>query len=123
LGLTPNRLVDLWRRRRLSRPKIDRIVRYTELPDLPTDLDRHALAVCGPPDAPKWAAFECPCGRGHRIVVNLRAERSPRWRLGDADGPGLSLWPSIDSHAEVRCHFWLEDGRVTWVKDRPGADV
>ncbi|MGE5282000.1 MAG: DUF6527 family protein [Chloroflexota bacterium] len=116
MGRFRQRVIDWWRRRRVTRPRIDRITRYRELPDLPVNLDRHSLAVCGPDSALKWAAFECPCGRGHRIVVSLQSTHHPRWRLSAVDA-GPSLWPSIDSHGESRCHFWLEDGRVCWVKD------
>jgi hypothetical protein len=85
------------------------------VPDL---LDRHTIAVCGPPEAPKWAAFECPCGHGHRIVLNLQPEHRPRWRLS-LIGQRPSLRPSVDSRLDLRCHFWLTGGRVHWVKDRP----
>jgi hypothetical protein len=117
LGRLRDSLIDRCRRWRLSRPRIDRLASYPELPDLPAELERHTFALCGPDSAPKWAAFECPCGRKHRIVVSLQATHDPRWRFSTvASGP--SLWPSIDSRGEFRCHFWLEDGRVHWVKDR-----
>ncbi|MGI9112850.1 MAG: DUF6527 family protein [Gaiellaceae bacterium] len=59
--------------------------------------------------------FECPCGRGHRLAVSLQQSHRPSWRLGlGKDGP--SLFPSIDSVADRRCHFWLRDGRVRWVR-------
>lgn len=112
-------LTDWWRRRRLTKPRIDQMEAYSEIHEIPESLGRHTLAVSGPDEAPKWAAFECPCGRGHRIVVSLQSTHRPHWRLSWVDARP-SLWPSVDSHgADFRCHFWLEGGRVTWAKDRP----
>jgi hypothetical protein len=109
-------LTDWWRRRRLSRPRIDRLVWYQSVADIPERLDRHTLAVVGGPDAPKWAAMTCPCGHGHPIMVSLQPSHRPRWSLVK-DDRGIGLHPSIDSIAERRCHFWLRHGRVQWVDD------
>ncbi len=109
-------LTDWWRRRRLTAPQIDRVARYPRVGDIPEDLDRHTLALVGPNDAPKWAALACPCGYGHRVVVSLQAAHHPHWRLVTGNGRH-GLWPSIDSVAERRCHFWLREGRVRWIDD------
>lgn len=110
-------LVDRWRRLRLSTPRVDKVKHFAHVLDIPEDLDRHTLALAGPSDRPKWAALECPCGHRHRLLVSLQHGHRPHWRLVIGDqGPGL--YPSIDSIAERRCHFWLRDGRVDWAKDR-----
>jgi hypothetical protein len=83
--------------------------------DLPAEMPSDALAVIGSPEHPKWLVFECPCGRGHQLSVNLSPERRPYWRLVAARN-GPSLYPSIDFAASHRCHFWLQDGRVHWVR-------
>ncbi|MFT3864591.1 MAG: DUF6527 family protein [Solirubrobacterales bacterium] len=108
-------LIDWWRRRRLTRPRVDRIRRYARQADVPTEIPRHELAVVGDPARPKWLVFECPCGEGHRLQVNLDAAGAASWRLDDHDG-GVSIHPSIDyCGSERRCHFWLRCGRVHWV--------
>lgn len=109
-------LIDRWRRLRLSAPRIDQIAHYPQVGDIPEDLDRHTLALAGPNEAPKWAALACPCGHAHRLVVSLQASHRPHWRLASG-GDGPSLYPSIDSAAERRCHFWLRDGRAHWAVD------
>lgn len=110
------RLIDLWRRLRLTRPRISAIS-YVESPtDVPDALPRHTLVIVGVPDYPKWAIVECPCGRGHRLMVSLQRGHRLFWRL-ELDGRGPSLSPSIDSVARWRCHFWLREGRVRWVQE------
>lgn len=109
-----DRLTDWWRRRRVGAPRIDEVEVYRSQSDLPESLSRHQLALVGSPQRPKWLAFECPCGEGHRLQVNLSAARSPSWRLVLAE-TGPSVFPSIDfDAAEQRCHFWIRDGRVRW---------
>lgn len=70
-----NRLIDWWRRRRLGAPRIDEVEVYHSQSDLPESLSRHQLALVGSPQRPKWLAFECPCGEGHRLQVNLSATK------------------------------------------------
>jgi hypothetical protein len=108
-----SRVIDRWRRTRLTRPKINRAVFYESRADVPNEVPRHVLAIVGSAAQPKWALFECPCGRSHQLVVNLNTNRKPYWRLKmESDGP--SLWPSVDSVSPYRCHFWLRGGRVDW---------
>jgi hypothetical protein len=110
-----DRLTDLWRRLRVTRPRIKH-VSFVESPsDVPDDLPRQGLVVVGMPEYPKWAVFECPCGRGHRLMLSLQRGHRVSWRLRlGARGPSLS--PSIDLIADFRCHFWLHEGRVRWVR-------
>lgn len=108
--------IDWWRRRRRNSARIDRVERYSSASVLPEHLNRHVVAIAG--DPPAWAVMECPCGNGHRLKVRVRArDHATVWILDEGvDGP--SLRPSIDfNSAERRCHFWLRNGRVTWVDD------
>jgi hypothetical protein len=92
-----------------------RIVARTEGADLvPERLPRLGVALAGPPARPNWAVFDCPCGHGHRLMLNLDSARHPVWRV--LSSKPLSLRPSIDDlTAERRCHFWIRDGRTVWV--------
>lgn len=112
-------IVDLWRRRRLTRPRLNRVRAYPTRAELPANLPRHELAIIGDRIDPKWLVFECPCGEGHRLQLNLAASQAVRWRLEKDGGGGPSVSPSIDYRGpDRRCHFWLRRGRVDWVKDR-----
>ena len=62
----------------------------------------------------KWLAFDCPCGTGHRVMLNLDRARWPHWTVfGEAP---LTLSPSVDMEtADRRCHYLLYYGHVNWV--------
>lgn len=108
--------VRWWHRLPIPRRKW-RIVARAEAADLvPDRLPRRGVALAGPAEHPNWAVFDCPCGRGHRVMINLDPTRRPVWRVL-SDKP-LSLRPSIDDLAgERRCHFWIRDGLTVWAKD------
>ena len=112
--------IDLWRRLRLTRPRIDNVIYVAGPTDVPDNIDRHTLVVVGSHEFQKWAMLECPCGRGHRLAVSLQRSHRPSWRL-TVGAAGPSLFPSIDSRRKRRCHFWLRDGRVRWARSRSAA--
>jgi hypothetical protein len=111
-----DRLTDWWRRRRWTQPRVKHVAYYEGRSDVPESLARDTLAVVGTRERPKWAVLECPCGRGHQLVVSLSPQHPPHWRLGEGQR-GPSLKPSIDSRRAYRCHFWLRDGQVQWCRD------
>jgi hypothetical protein len=84
---------------------------------LPNPLPARRLYLLG--DPPQWAVFNCPCGTGHDIM--LRIDNTGSWRLT------TSRWrqwptvrPSVDAEGpnQRRCHYWITDGRVSWVPTR-----
>jgi hypothetical protein len=105
--------INLSRRVRV-RPKahFTEVVFVQSRTDLPERLDPRRLYRLGHPG--KWVVFECPCGRGHALELNLAHPGRARWRLITAAG-GPSLSPSVDFKGGRRCHFWLREGRVHWV--------
>jgi hypothetical protein len=109
-----NKVIDWWRRRRWTAPRVDQLRWYESQSDLPLDLARHELAAVGSADKPKWFVFECPCGTGHRLQINASPRHRPHWKLvGEGGQP--SLKPSVDfDEPSRRCHFWLRNGRVRW---------
>lgn len=117
MNLFAGRLIDWWRRRQGNSPRIDKVRTYSTVATMPAQLDRHVLALAGEPAT--WAVMECPCGHGHRLQIRIRRhESSAVWRIDETDD-GPSLFPSVDFASPTRrCHFWLDRGRVKWVKDR-----
>ena len=114
-----SRMTDWWRRHSRHSPKIHKIRRYSSTAALPAHINRHVLAIAGSP--PAWAVMECPCGHGHRLQIRIRPHHdSAVWALSESEG-GPSLRPSVDFESRtMRCHFWLDRGRVRWVKDQRG---
>ncbi|HXP32604.1 MAG TPA: DUF6527 family protein [Acidimicrobiales bacterium] len=113
-------LVDGWRRRRLTEPRLRRVEAYPSRQAMPARLNRRRLAVVGTPVTPKWLIFWCPCGHGHRVELNAQSAQHPRWRLTLDHRGRPSVSPSVDVQEARRCHFWLGHGRVTWCPDLPG---
>lgn len=92
--------------------------RYRSPIDVPDQLRRFDLTLTGTPGHPKWLIFECPCQRGHRVMLNLDTRTRPAWRLNDATDPRATITPSIDQRsADGHCHYWITRGRVRWVEE------
>lgn len=97
-----------------------RIVAEVEAGDaIPDVISERGVVLVGSRSKPTWAAFDCPCRRGHRIMINLDPARRPTWRI-ESRRP-LSIRPSIDDiTAERRCHFFVRGGKVVWAGKNGG---
>jgi hypothetical protein len=85
--------------------------------DVPTRLPRNGAVLVGSKSYPKWIVFDCPCRRGHRIMLNSDRGRMPYWS-STVEGR-LTISPSVDSHQNMRrCHYFIRNGRVEWVYER-----
>lgn len=72
----------------------------------------------------KWLVFDCPCGSGHRILLNLDRSRRPFWTLRVAKDRRFTLEPSVDYSDDRRsCHYFLSEGRVEWVAEKGDLGV
>ncbi len=114
------RRVQRWVAARLRR-KQARLIACNEtvghVLDLPQRLFAGQAILVARADTHDWLAFDCPCGRGHQLLMNLSGSRRPRWRMTALDNGAVTLAPSVDSHSEHgRCHFWLREGKVSWVQ-------
>jgi hypothetical protein len=117
MGQLKNRLIDWWRRQQRTVPSIDIVEYYERQSEVPVSIPRHKLILIGKGEHLKWAMFECPCGTGHKIMINLSSSRDPHWRVV-FDGGQPSLLPSVNYNDEFgRCHFWLRAGRVEFTPD------
>ena len=86
-----------------------------EADQLPLAIAHGVAILVGLRGAPKWVAFECPCGKGHRIMLNLARSRHPYWSIETA--VPLTIWPSVDVTVDSdRCHFVVEYGHINWVR-------
>ena len=83
--------------------------------EVPDRLPGKAAVLVGPPGAATWAVFDCPCRKGHRLMVNLDRARHPFWSVYSLKP--LSILPSIDDMtSERRCHFVVHGGRIRWAR-------
>ena len=95
-----------------------RVVGTVESADeIPDRLPRNGAVLVGSATYPKWIGFDCPCRRGHRIMLNADTSRRPAWRVDAANGR-LTIAPSVDFvGSEFRCHYFVRNGRIEWTKD------
>ena len=91
-----------------------RIVGHVDASDeVPEQLPVKGVILVGSLGRTTWAAFDCPCRMGHRLIVNLDKSRRPFWKV-DPLKP-LTIRPSIDDITpERRCHFFIRSGRINW---------
>lgn len=109
-------VISWWQQLPLPWRKFRLVGRVDAGDEVPGRLPRKGVVLVGPVDHPTWAAFDCPCGRGHRLMVNLDKARRPAWRVERARP--LTLRPSIDDATpERRCHFLVTGGKITWARD------
>ena len=119
--------VAAWCRRRrtvlkrvVSRPwRLEATV--SDIDDVPLRIRRRRAYLVATATHHKWLVFDCPCGAGHRIVLNLDRVRRPVWTVRLSRRGVLSLRPSVDYRDDRRaCHYVLSNGNVEWVR-RPRA--
>jgi hypothetical protein len=112
----PKNVLRRWLRRHgIYTGRVTRVRYYREHSDLPEVPRANELAIAGTPDFPKWALLDCPCGKGHTILMPLSSTANPRWGV-TTRGDRPTIYPSIDRNRDacVRCHFWIRDGAVVW---------
>lgn len=119
------RLVAAWRTRwhtlfeRLTfRPwRLEAVV--PEMNEVPHTIRPRRAYLVGTSSRRKWLVFDCACGSGHRILLNLDASRRPVWTLQMSKRKVLSLRPSVNYHDDRRtCHYVLSNGRIKWIRPK-----
>ncbi len=85
--------------------------------EIPAEIPKRRAVLVSSGGRFTWIAFDCPCGRGHRVMLNLDPRRRPSWNVQDT--VLLTIHPSIDDRTSGRrCHFNLRAGRVRWSRNR-----
>lgn len=69
-------------------------------------IDRHG---------PRSVIFQCPCGCGDLLVINVDRKLRQAWRLR-RDADGLSLIPSVWRTSGCESHFILWQNRIWWCR-------
>ena len=85
--------------------------------EVPDRLPSRGAVLVGAPEHLKWVAFDCPCGRGHRIMLNTDPGRLPAWQVAQNPEQRLTISPSVDYRGERRCHYHVRDGKTVWAGD------
>lgn len=94
----------------------------SDMDDVPLRIRPRRAYLVATPTRRKWLVFDCACGGGHRILLNLDPSRRPVWTLRLSRTKALTLHPSVDYRDELRaCHYVLSNGRIEWVRTRASA--
>ena len=90
------------------------VVHFVDAADeIPNQIPNKGVVIVGVPERMSWAAFDCPCKRRHRLMVNLDGSRRPAWSVTSTKP--LTIHPSIDDIYEgQQCHFFVRRGRIRW---------
>lgn len=84
--------------------------------EIPAVIPKRRAVIVRSGRTPTWVAFDCPCGTGHRIMLNLDGGRRPHWSITKPSP--LTIYPSVDDATSTRrCHFFIRGGRVVWARD------
>jgi uncharacterized protein DUF6527 len=111
-----NRLVDWWSQVLLPWRRWRVVLSVPAGDEVPESLPHHGAVLVETSGSPTWLAFDCPCGSGHRIMLNLSHDRWPRWTLKSRSP--LTVEPSIDAvNSGRRCHYFLKRGTVHWARE------
>lgn len=103
-----------WHRRRPGPWRVTATVR--EADDIPDVIPRHEATLVRSNQTLKWLVLDCPCGRGHRIMLNLDPRRWPTWNIV-SESP-LTVWPSVDVDCDTRrCHYVISYGNIDWIRE------
>ncbi len=103
-----------WWRRRKRRKAFSGAVQLESSVDPGLQLKAGKLVLVGPKEKPKWLRFQCPCGCGDVIALNLMASHYPRWTVEIHKDGTLSAMPSIDA-TTCGSHFWIRRNKIRWV--------
>lgn len=70
----------------------------------------------------RWLVFNCPCGCGDQVPINLDRRTGPAWR---AFHPGrrLTVYPSIWRGSGCESHFIVRRGQILLVSDYSWGQV
>ena len=91
----------------------------SEMDEVPRRIRSRRAFLVATPTRRKWLVFDCPCGTGHRILLNLDRTRLPFWTLRLSANRQFTLHPSVDYQDDSRsCHYFLSRGRVEWAPAR-----
>ena len=88
----------------------------SDMDNVPAHIRPHRAYLVATATHRKWLVFDCPCGTGHRIVLNLDRSRRPTWTVRLCKKGAVTLRPSVNYRDDrLACHYVLSNGRIRWV--------
>src|SRR5689334_15370230 len=72
------------------------------------------VVLIGPPNMPKWAMLQCPCGCKETLTLSLMRKHAPSWEIKRDRWQRISLSPSVWKNDGCKSHFFIKKGKITW---------
>ncbi|WP_418705220.1 DUF6527 family protein [Anaerotignum faecicola] len=82
--------------------------------DFPLKVLPETLYIVGDIKRPQYAFFQCPCGCGRTVELNLNPETHPYWHLKLHLSGKASFTPSIWRKNGCRSHFFFSKSKIIW---------
>ncbi|WP_183980643.1 DUF6527 family protein [Runella defluvii] len=82
--------------------------------DLPEKTQAHTFYIVGLKKFPWLLAFECPCGCGELIQLNLLRESRPQWSIKLNKSKSITVYPSVWRKVGCKSHFWIQESKIKW---------
>lgn len=92
---------------------------YTAIyqPSLPEKLDKKKVYLIGKQESPWLAVMACPCNCNATLHMNLRKSQRPCWTVNIDKNGAVSFSPSLWKKDGCKCHFFLKNGLIKWVRE------
>lgn len=84
--------------------------------DLPleNEIEDNKIYIVGENGYEWQGAFNCPCGCGDLIQLNLLEGGENIWRIASRNSKKISITPSINRTMGCKSHFTVTNGKVRW---------
>lgn len=92
--------------------------RYLFCEDFPDKVKDKVIYIVGEGRFHWVLVFQCPCGCGHTIQLNLLNEADPCWTFQISKKHEISIWPSVWRTTGCKSHFIVQNGKIEWVRLR-----
>lgn len=82
--------------------------------DFPDEIETNCIYFIGTTKTQQYAIFQCPCGCGRVVELNLNPKSSPLWSVKWNVMGTVSFTPSIWRKSGCRSHFFFKHGQIIW---------
>lgn len=86
----------------------------TLIDESPDAVNQGTIYFVGSPNKQQYAIFNCPCGCGRNVELNLNPKSSPCWKVQWHLSGTISLSPSVWRKGGCHSHFFLKKNNIIW---------
>jgi hypothetical protein len=87
---------------------------FRNVNDIPTIIDSKFIYIVREGTEPETLVFECPCGCGAPVYLNLLKDTTPHWTY-EIERKTITIFPSVVRKKGCQSHYWIKKGKIIWV--------